>query len=403
MANKKDVAVFQDIFTNNRLGWNTGIPFPKNRYPLGMDSTQLLIYSPDLYAMYRTDGEDRDNFPDYDEAVQYGFLASQVAMPDYYPFLGDLEPNPYGVFPQHKSNKKLNLQEVKAKESDYNGQAFMAMTFSPETRKIMMSGVGNFEDVFTELNYVQSLRGTPTRGTTLTSSNCPQGTSPGTGADSSRCMPSRPSTLPIYNLAPIDSQISQIVATTNTLAACTQKCQQAFAVNTPNWIANRKRCVEKCYATKPVTSRPSTGVSSGVSDNVTTNPPPSPEPSTPPEEIIQGGNLPPVGGGGSPIGGGGGGAAPSEEPKSDAPAEETKQETAKTKSGMDYMPMIFLGILGLVAGYYVAKKYSKDINTYSVIGFVTGALIGYVYANGLNFGKDEQESGFCAPCMAAMI
>jgi hypothetical protein len=29
MANKKDVAVFRDIFTNNRLGWNTGLPFPR--------------------------------------------------------------------------------------------------------------------------------------------------------------------------------------------------------------------------------------------------------------------------------------------------------------------------------------------------------------------------------------
>jgi hypothetical protein len=37
--------------------------------------------------MYRTEGDDRDNFPDYDNAVQYGILASQMVMPDYYPFL----------------------------------------------------------------------------------------------------------------------------------------------------------------------------------------------------------------------------------------------------------------------------------------------------------------------------
>ena len=431
MANKKDVAVFQDIFTNNRLGWNTGLPFPKNRYPLGMDSTQLMIYSPDLYAMYRTEGDDRDNFPDYDNAVQYGILASQMVMPDYYPFLGDLEPNPYGVFPEHKSKKKLNLQEVKAKESDYNGQAYMAMDFSPTTRKVMMSGVGNFEDVFTELNYVERtmpnevfstpiksnkppVKGkTPSRGGAISgaSAGCPQGTTssaPSGSGESARCV-SRPSVLPIYDLKPIDNTISQIISSTTTLSACSQKCQQAFPVNSPNWTANRKRCIEKCYATKPVTVTQPSDVSTGTTDQTGTT---TPTPTTPPEEIIPGGNLPPVSGGGSM--GGGGGSAPSEETQAEKKAGETPQEEiAKTKGKTDYMPMIFLGILGLAIGYYVAKKYSKNINTYSVIGFVTGALIGYVYANGLDFGgsttptetakETTKESSFCAPCMAAMI
>ena len=468
MGKNKDISTIQDIFTNNRLGWNTNLPYPKNRYPLGMNSTELLIYSPDLYTMYRTEGDDRDNFPDYDEVVQYGFLASEMAMPDWYPFLGDLDPNPYGVFPKNRiKGKKLNLQDVKAKESGYNGQPFMAMDFSPETRKVMMSGVGNFENVFTELNFTEaqsvsaltesssiprtssvprvipkvdlsSALATPTmsiprtsslgssttsspRGATLstsstsstTSSGCGSGTSTGiSSGDSSRCYV-KPTVqeMGLINLAPIDNQISQIVSSTTTLAECTQKCQQAFPVNSSNWIANRKKCVEKCYSTKPVVSNPSTGIATSVVDSSTT----SSTTSSAQEQVIQGGALPSMGGG-MPMGGGGGSASSEQGGGAEGSQENSsgikKATTTEIVEERNYKPMLFLLLIGAIVGYYVARKYGKNTRNYSVVGALTGAVIGYVYSNGLPFGNDDnkvqgatdkKESSFCGPCMAALV
>lgn len=148
------------------------------KYPIGMTDLDLLVYSPTMYDLYRTNGGMGsgmvDRFP-YDPITQYGNLSSSVATG-----LGSSDLW-FSLMNHRYPYRKYPFTSVENMESGYNQpQKQLSMGIAEQT------GTGYFNSLNEESNLIAS---TATVGTKGGTTMIPTVGGPRTGATTQTCPP----------------------------------------------------------------------------------------------------------------------------------------------------------------------------------------------------------------------
>lgn len=108
---------------------------------------------------------------------------------------------------------------------------------------------------------------------------------------------------------------------------------------------------------------------------------------------VSAGPTPPSSGSGTTTTTGGGGGTVSDTASTSSNESETATEqkpsssevkkTEAKKEGdcqIDYMKIFAFSIIGVIIGYFIAKKLKKDVKTFCIIGGIINAIIGYLFS-----------------------
>jgi hypothetical protein len=298
------------------------------KYPIGMTDLDLLVYSPTMYDLYRTNGGMGSGMVDrfsYDPITQYGNLSSSVANG-----LGSSDLW-FSLMNHRYPYRKYPFTSVENMESGYNQpQKQLSMGIAEQT------GTGYFTSLNDESNMVAATSGktTPTKGGQMVNTSSGPIMLPSTAPT----VPTQPKTCPpgtklMYN-----------------------KCVPIIAVSGSTVV------------TKPTL-------------NVSRPPVTTPAPTPVPVPVLVPVQAPPMSGGGAMGGGGGGG---------EAPAETTAEKGAEMGiEKISYTIPLVLAVLGAVGGYFYAKKAGKKIAVFAAGGAIIGFAAGYFYTK-FKMKKDSE-------------
>lgn len=224
-------------------------------YPIGMTDVDLLLFSPTVYDLYRTNGGMGSGMVDYfayDPITQYGNLSSNVAL------AGGSSDLWFALMNHRYPYRKYPFTSVENMESNYNTQKQIQMSGIEE-----MTGTGFFRSLNQESNFNQVVISAGKGGAT-SPTMIPTTTLPPTSTTPKTCPPGKKL---VYG-----------------------KCVPIISVSGSTIIA------------KPTLNVSKPGLP------ITPTPTPTPTPVPTPVVVV----APPMGGGAIGGGGGGGGEAPAE-------------------------------------------------------------------------------------------
>ena len=295
-------------------------------YPIGMTDVDLLLFSPTVYDLYRTNGGMGSGMVDYfayDPITQYGNLSSNVAL------AGGSSDLWFSLMNHRYPYRKYPFNSVENMESNYNNPKQLPMSGIEE-----MTGTGFFRSLNQESNFNQVVISAGKGGAT-SPTMIPTTTPPPTSTTPKTCPPGKKL---VYG-----------------------KCVPIIAVSGSSVVPPATQI-----------SRPSP----------TPIPNPIPTPVATPVVVV----APPMGGGGGAIGGGGGGGGEAPAETSAEKGAEMGVEKVKytipliiavlgavggyfyaKKAGKKVAVFAFGGaVLGFAAGYFYTKyKMKKDAESAS--------------------------------------
>ena len=309
-------------------------------YPIGMTDVDLLLFSPTVYDLYRTNGGMGSGMVDYfayDPITQYGNLSSNVAL------AGGSSDLWFSLMNHRYPYRKYPFTSVENMESNYNNPKQLPMSGIEE-----MTGTGFFrslnqesESAFSTTTQAmnQAALATAGKGGATSPTMIPTTTPPPTSTTPKTCPPGKKL---VYG-----------------------KCVPIIAVSGSSVVPTAT----------VISSRPPAS-----------SPTPTPTPVVVPVPVPV---APAMGGGGGAIGGGGGAGG-------EAPAEARGEKGAEMGvEKVKYTIPLIIAVLGAVGGYFYAKKAGKKVAVFAFGGAVLGFAAGYFYTK-YKMKKDAESASKAA-------
>lgn len=412
--------------------YSNGILTEKQRMnlPLGMSETDLLLYSPEIYAIYRNwDGQwdNKDGFR-YDPVVSAGNLANDYVLAKGLAWVNYLTPesqamlnpgdglvSPVQTYDNYENNPPI--EKYLTHEVSFNGRkrsrrdesSYSDWLLKIETAKLGdgMGFVGDFNNYFDESNAIGPSKGGLQIMPIDIGSPTPTGIGSGTIDTGTvtvvpkyRCIPVAPycvrddvngnrtscAACPTNIGVGVSTGVGGAEGGGGTPSPCTftytewgpcqmgDKQMRSVIGSSPANCVGTPITQQYCQYVQGGPSPTGGGIGTGTGTGE-----PAGGGATGGESGDGGGIM--LGGGGGAIGGGGGGGeAPTEEKKVVGPSIEIPKDTTAEECKLNYINIVVGGAIGAAAGYYIAQRKNKDEKQYALIGAIIGALLGYIYS-----------------------